>query len=147
LSRVCPAGSRLAGPNRAGMDRRCGRFPPTRAGARSLHDLSRCACSGSGSYFRTPDIREDHAAYLVLTCETSRKPLPHGCGSETVAEPRALASGFENRTYANFCNLALGHWLTPLKEDKHAIFSRSRVRPARSRFSQQPAALVRRHPR
>jgi hypothetical protein len=39
---------------------------------------------------------------LVSGCENSRMPLPHGHGSKTLSEPRAPASGVENRWYANF---------------------------------------------
>jgi hypothetical protein len=44
---------------------------------------------------------------LVPDCNNSRAPFPHGHGSETLSEPRALASGTENRGYGNFRNSVL----------------------------------------
>ena len=38
-------------------------------------------------------------------------PLPYGRGSETLSEPRTLASGFENPSSANFRQLVLGAYL------------------------------------
>ncbi len=44
-------------------------------------------------------------AHPVPSCESSRMALPYGGGSEALSEPRALASGFENSSYADLCHL------------------------------------------
>ncbi len=49
-------------------------------------------------------------------------PLHGGRGSETLSEPRALASGSEIRLYANFCNLALA--LPTLVQNRAALLKK-----------------------
>jgi hypothetical protein len=58
--------------------------------------------------FSTRRSHVDSVSVLVPSCESSRMPLPYGRGSVNPSEPRALASGLENRPHAGFCHLVLG---------------------------------------
>lgn len=70
--------------------------------------------SGSRGVIRADNAEEFTAAFARI--QKLVVPPPHGRGSEALSEPRALASGFENRAYANFGPLVLVEDFIPGRE-------------------------------